>query len=595
MGIDLERLSDDLYNLRVASGDQAGVITRLQEQQAALQSQLAAIREATLGTQTGKGGIGAAPISNYIRNGDFSHSWDSYKRATPVADDARFECWEVYTHPVPSASQELKEDSVYSGALVANSYALPDPGRSDNPTLDPNWNRTAGYARLGTTRTLDFPLPSNVAFPGRVLYVMLIAARRSAQVSVPGRLYAGIWDNTAGQRNWISGDLFEIQAVVIGTPAATESTEYLVVLTSDYGRTITSAIKTINAPTDASFVSGRVYVKLSWPRFSGFIQADIYRKRGAVYQLLSQQSTVSEYFDQGDIRQVVGAYPDTDGTKQLAYSATRRGVLNDARIDMVDSSWSQVALAIQVPATYNQSNTSGKQWLRIGLDEACTGADAAHGLYVDLVGMAYTAGAFAHHPDDLKGLQQPIAAPYGSGQGGTGTGGGPTFPPDPGEGGLLCVMWNSMILTVDDKMRVVSRPVQDLLQHPEYRLLSVDGQALVPGEVELVQEGRVETIVRVRTVHGQQIRCSLSHRLITAFDDTVGIPVEKLKHGDPLVVFDQKKRLLSMSTVQIIRRDKKRTRVVRITMKQHSPQTYLAGDGGAASKILSHNAKLLIE
>lgn len=577
MPIDLERLQDDLYNLRIESRDQRALITQLQAEQDVLRAQ--SVAPVT----------GAPPIVNYIRNGDFSHSWDTWNRPAPVADDARFECWQVYSHTVPVAGQQLLEDSVFSGALVAASKALPDAARSDTPVVDPDWQRTIGYARLGSTNTLDFPLPSNVAFPGRKLYVILIVARRSANVGVPGRLFAGIWDNTAGQRDWLMGSTFALTAQVIGTPAVTTSTEYLVVMTSDFGSTVKSAILTVpNAPSDASFISGSVYVKLSWPRFAGFIHSDVYRKRGGVFQLVSQESTVNEYFDQGDFRQIVGAYPDTDATKPKAYAATRQGALDQVPIDGVDPAWQSFTLAVEIPATYNQSVTTGKQWLRLGLDAPCTGADAARGLFIDLVGMSYVSGSYAHNADDLKGLQQPIAAPAGSTQGGAGTGGSGFVPPDGGTGEgrePRCIMADSMVVLMNGTFP--NCRAEQLLLHPEYKLLSVDEQGnFVAGEIERVQEDHVPFAIHITTETGQILRCSESHRLITQIGDIVGIPVSRLSHGDPVIVFDPKTRTLHQTAILRRHKIRQRTRVIRIQMKRDSPQTYVAGN------ILSHNVKI---
>lgn len=582
MPTNLQRIEDDLYNLRVRSTQQQEEIVRLRADTETLRAQITAPV------------TGAPPIVNYIRNGDFSHSWDTYERATPTADDARFECWQVYTHPAPSPGQQLFEDSVFAGDLVGDSTALPDPGRSDTPTMDPYWNRSIGYAELGSTRTLDFPLPLNFS-PGRKLYVPLIIARRSANVGVPGRLFAGIWDNTAGQRDWLMGGTFEVTAQIIGVPAATTSTEYVVVMTSDFGLTVKSSILTVpGAPSDSSFISGSVYVKLTWPRFAGFIHSDIYRKRGGVFQLVAQESTVNEYFDQGDFRQIVGNYPDTDATKPKALAFSRAGALNEFPVDGVDAAWGVFSLAVVIPFTYNQGLTTGKQWLRIGLDEACTGTDAAHGLLIDLVGLSYTDGAFAHHPDDEKGLQNPISSPAGSTQGGAGTGGSGFEPPDGGTGGErlpACILAGTTVRLSESTFKTC--PAEDLLTHPEYKLLSVDiNGKFVTGEIERVKDERVDRIVRIETISGEILRCSESHRLITHIGDPIGTAASVLQIGDPVVVWDSKTDELKISAIRKREVRLQRWRVIKIQMKAESPQTYLAGQGGVGA-ILSHNVKLL--
>jgi len=422
--VNIQSLDDKVNNLRVQ-------LNRAQDTISAQAAQIALLDRTVKDLPKS----GAPGIHNYIRNGDFSHSFDTYYNLPSVADDTRFECWNVYTHAAPSVGQQLKEDSVYSGAAVADSTALPDTGRSDTPTVDPWWDRTQGHGMIGSTRTIDFVLPGNVGVAARKFSFMLIAAKRSANVGVPGRFFAGVWDNTAGQRDFLNGDGFSIDAEVVGIPATTVSREYLIVMTSDSGKTVKSSTVTVNnAPADSAFVSGQVYVRLTWPNFAGFIQSDIYRKTAGVYVLLARQSTVVQYFDQGDIQQSVGNYPDTSDTQQKAIVYSPAGAFDSFPIDGVDPEWQQYLITLQIPPTYVQSNTTDKQWLRIGFDQALTGSDAAHGMLIDLVGLSPTSGSWAHNDEDNKGQQQFVSTPTGT-QGGAGTGGGSFEPPDPGDGG----------------------------------------------------------------------------------------------------------------------------------------------------------------
>lgn len=583
MVFDPEKTVDDLYTLRVQVSQQADLITSLQEQQAILKSQIVSSV------------VGAPAIRNYIRNGDYSHSFNTHQEAVPGATDSRYECWEVYQDAAPFVGQFLRGRSVYGGSIVSDSDALPDPGRSDTPTTDPYWNRSIGYAMLGSTRTIDFPLLLNVAYPGRIFYVPLIVARRSVNVGVPGRLYAGVWDNTAGQRDWLNGDGFAITAEVIGTPAATTSTDYCIVMTNDFGKTVKSAVLTVaGAPSDASFISGSVYVRLTWPRFAGFIQSDIYRKRAGIFQRLAQQSTVNQYFDQGDVLQVVGNYPDTDLTKQQAYTATQEGFLDDAPIDGVDPAWRQIILALEIPPTYDQSLTTDKQWVRIGLDEACDGTDAAHGLLIDLTAFSPDAGVFAHHPEDEKGLQNPIAAPAGSSQGGAGTGGSGFQPPDPGSGGGRCIAPTSAVFLAVDPTKPYTRLADSLRMDYAHLLLSVNDQGeLTTGAIERMSDGIVERICTMRTKIGIILRCSEEQRIITRIGDTTGTPLKRLRKGDPVICYEAKSKSLQETTItSIVRKTQptKRCRVIRIHMTKDSPQIFIAGEGGRGG-ILAHNIK----
>lgn len=526
-------------------------------------------------------------IDNFIRNGDLGHSYDSYYHPAPIADDTRFEAWAVYRNSVPVAAQQLKEDSVYSGVLVGASLALPDVGRSDTPNVDPDWSRSHGYARLGSTSTIDFPLPSNVAFPGRILYCILIIARSSANVTIPGRLFAGIWDNTAGQRNWLPAAAFTLTVGPIGVPAATTSSEYFVVGRTDFGRTIASTKVTVNRPSNASFISNQIYEQLSWAPIAGVIAWDIYRTTAGIVEYLGQTNTTG-YFDQGATKETVGAYPDTTTTLQIAYAATRIGDLSNLPIDGVDSAWQIIDLAIAVPTTYNMGNTTDKQWLRIGFDQALTGADATRGCFIDLVGLSYADGAWAHNKVDLDGEQQPISAPNGSSQGGAGTGGGGFLPPDPGGGGIRCVVLDTPVRCVDQRLRHLKVDAQDL--NSSHRVLSYTSLALEISQVQRTSLGEAEC-VRLETNSGIVLKCSLTEPVIVARFDRDGRAAGDLQRGDTVLVYREEGRRVIEDVLKSVTRIGQR-QVVKISLvgsKPGSHKMFIAGEGPGG--LILHNEK----
>jgi hypothetical protein len=559
-------------------------ISQLEDRLVGLETGQAAL---VVKTQQAAPQTGAPQIDNFIRNGDIAHSWDTYFHAAPVADDTRFEAWSIYRNSVPVAAQQLKEDSVYSGVLVAASLALPDAGRSDTPNVDPDWKRSSGYVRLGSTSTIDFPLPSNIAYPGRILYCILIIARYSTNVTVPGRLFAGIWDNTAGQRNWLPAGTFTLTVTPVGAPAATVSSEYYVIGTTDYGRTIGSTKVTVNRPTDPSFISNSVYEQLSWSPVAGVIQWDVYRKTAGVIKRIAQTSR-SQYFDQGQTIETVGAYPAVDETNQIAYTATRPGDLDNLPVDGVASAWKIVDLAIQVPTTYNMGNTTDKQWLRIGFDQALTGADATRGCLIDLVGLSYADGAWAHNPDDLKALQQPISGPNGSSQGGAGTGGGGFLPPDPGGGGIRCITLDMPVRCFDEHLRQHKIEAQDL--NSTHRVLSYTSVEL---GVERIQTTSIdeEECVRLETYCGIVLKCSLSEPVIVARFDRDGRKAGDLKVGDNVLVYLERERRVVEDTLKSVARIGKR-QVVKISLvgsNAGNHKTFMAGEGPGS--MILHNVK----
>lgn len=495
--IDPQRQEADIYALKQQ-------ISALQIETNRLNGQIQNIQN-TAPKDTGN----VPQIVNFIRNGDISHSDDTYFQDPSVANDTRYEAWEIFWHTAPVAGQNIRELSIYNGDALVDSTALPDPSRSDSPTIDPNWAQIEGYIRLGSTNSIDFPLPSNVAFPGRRLYVSFIAARASANVTFAGSIAAGIWDNTSGQRDFLPAGPFTINATTVGLPAATVSRDYYAVGILDNGRRLASNVKTnAAAPSDASFVSGSVYNLVSWTPFPGLSSVDIYRDTGGtIVKLKRVAGGTGQYFDDGYISESVGAYPPGDSTIQTAYAQTRAGALSALPINGIAAQWSLIDLVIQVPGTYDQSLTTDKQWLRIFLTEAPTGTDAVHGIFIDLVSMSFAPGVFSHHPDDLRGVRQPIAAPNGSSQGGTGPGGGPFNPPDPGDGGIRCIWEEAEVLSVDNRLRLTTLPAKALAVG--MLLVSPENDRFYTETIASVSTSWAETTLTITTELGQ-IRCSLT-------------------------------------------------------------------------------------
>lgn len=524
-------------------------------------------------------------VQNLVKNTDFGHSFDTYYHNPSAGDDERFECWNVYRHTVPTAAQQLLEDSIHSGVLVANSTALPDAGRSDTPNVDPDWDRAKGVARLGSTSTIDFPLPAsllNVYNPGRTLYCGLIVAKRSVDVTVPGGLFAGLWNNAATFRDWLPASAFAITGATVGTPGATTSRDYLVVAYTDWGRTITSAAVTVaNAPADGNFVSGSVYVKLSWTPMAGVISYEIYRKTGAVYDLLAKESIANGYFDQGAIRTAgIAGYPATDDTNAIAYVATPDGVLDSLPVDGVDAAWQLVDFAINIPSTFALADATDKIWLRIGLTQALTGADATRGLLIDLVYLSYVSGAWAHHPDDEGGAQNPITS--GTSQGGTGSGGPIFTPPEPGEGGPRCIAEDSIVVSV-------GRSVEAKILEPfTYCVLSPQRDIFHVAPVKSIQRTWAEKTLIISSASGHKIRCSPTEPFKQNLHGRYSAVASSLKVGDSVVVCDERREFTTKIT-EI--EEAEGCWVVMISLQGRRKFFIAAAPGSAPGGFILHNLK----
>lgn len=537
--------------------------------------------------------VAGPTASQEVRNGDFGHSWNTHEEATALTDDTAFECWKIFTHDAPFVTQELLQQAVYLGNLVAASNALPDVGRSDTPAADPDWSRSNGYARLGSTKSIDFPLPENHAFPGRRIYLSVIMARADSDVVIPGRFAAGIWDNTKTARDFLQATPFTINAGTVGVPAGTISRDYLIVGRTDFGRTVSSQLVTVaNAPDDTSFISGQVYVHLSWTPIRGVINWDIYRDTGGVFVLLAQESTITDYFDQGSSLRVVDGYPDTTATNQSAYAETRAGELDSMPVDGVSSEWVQYDLAIQVPPTWDATGVeTGMIWLRLFFTEALGTARGAH---IDLVMLSLQAGSFAYHPQD-QGQQDPIARPNGSSQGGAGTGGGTFVPPTPGGGGGERCLAPSMLIQMADPLGGVTWIMAGALlragARPGYHVITRENGQRCYNEIETVSEGWTEGLLTLEVAEGRLL-CSPSEPVIQNLHDRTGKRADTFRKGDPVMVEDDRG---SLRVVPLLRAPVvgAPSRTVKITLKgvDNRRKVFIARAPGSRVAFAVHNVK----
>jgi hypothetical protein len=329
---------------------------------------------------------------NQLRNGDLSHSVRTWNSG--AAGNQDYECAYFFTHDTPVAAQQLDESTSFADlnidadATPATNKALKSSAHANYNAAYCDWDRSTGVGRLQGTKSLDAPFGDLYAKPNvGVIALGLRAALRDARMVVPVgfRIGAGIWDNTAGQRDYInSASSFTLTGAVRGTPAATTSRKYKVFLYTDRGYTFLSNEITVAAPTDASY-SSTCDVYLSWDLIPGVLEAHIYRYDVATttYRLLDKTSG-NTYADNGTYQAVaIAGYPPATDTRAKAYVATLDGELSTLAIDGVDASWDSIFLNIPIPTGYNSGNTTDKQWLRItqnmALDRRVTDAVVNNG------------------------------------------------------------------------------------------------------------------------------------------------------------------------------------------------------------------------
>lgn len=268
----------------------------------------------------------------------------------------------IFTHSATSSVNNTLKTNGY-GAITAHSTYDPKYSR---------WNGTNGWAELTGTQSIDALLPSNfIDATTPLARVSLRAARKNQYIEIPNAcvMGAGIWDNTSGQRDFLTGSL-GFAAQVNGSPASTVERRYKIHVTTDRGFTLLSPEITIaNAPADGFFTS-TANVSMSWSPTSGQLQVDIYEyiPSLAEYRLLEQVSNAFSYIHLGAYLRTVSGYPAATGTVRQAIFKTEVGDMSDLSID--GTIWDTVNFPIAVPNNYNKANTTDREWLRLWLTVA---------------------------------------------------------------------------------------------------------------------------------------------------------------------------------------------------------------------------------
>lgn len=236
------------------------------------------------------------------------------------------------------------------------------------------WDPVNGWAELAGTMSVDALMPANLVDATTPLArIGLIAARKNKYIELPEDCLfaAGIWDNTSGQRKFLTSDV-GFTAELAGAAGTTER-RFRMLITSDRGYSILSNEVTIaNAPSDAQFSSTRNII-MSWPQQAGQLQVDIYEylPATAAYRLLTQVSAATSYIHQGSFLSTEAGYPTSTDTNELnATYFTRTGEVADLAINGVSARWDTVIFPIAVPSDYNKGNTTDRQWVRIWLTKA---------------------------------------------------------------------------------------------------------------------------------------------------------------------------------------------------------------------------------
>lgn len=318
------------------------------------------------------------PSANQLWNGELGHSVNSWHDLAYVTTDVAKECAFWFSNAAMTVGQALTETDARTSPTNKTLKALAYAALTDHSTYDSNysdWAAIRGLARFQNITTIDTPLPNNSIEPGMTVFVNMICAKRTSYIEIPDtmRFFAGIFDNTAGQRDWLTGSVgLSAAAATVG---GTTEHRYRLYIETDRGYSILSNEVTVaDGFSDAQFAAGS-QINLEWLNAAGYIRVQIWRytpSTGA-YKVLDEFSNgASTYIDINTYLNIIPAptgYPTGTDTDRKAIFWTTSANLVDLVTD--GGVWDAMHCPILVPDNYDKSNTTDRQWLRLGTDVAC--------------------------------------------------------------------------------------------------------------------------------------------------------------------------------------------------------------------------------
>lgn len=393
------------------------------------------------------------------------------------------------------------------------------PANEGSNNAIPIWDKTNGWIEFATNPPtedrwdLASPLPVNLCRPGMTFFLRAIVKKKpGGQVDGPCRLYAGIWDDTASQSRFLESGNLGLTLTVVGTPGST-TYDYVVIAQMDDGRTLMSDIATTAVGPNPLTPSN--YVRLTWNNASGILSFTIYRKNGIITKrVFTIRNGANSYNDYGtDENETLGDLPTASEQRPLAYGTTPEFMPQDY--------WQSALITLRVPATYDSSLTTGRQWVRIGVIGSFRSSRA---MLIDRVMFSTSDGGWQRSARDLNRIPNanPSSLPSGSDQGDTGVG---CFP----AGTLIAACHQS-----SPPLKWSLVPVEKL----ERGMLVLTSRNR-PAIIKHITCHKVRTVIRL-TMAGRTVICSDTQPLITSRADKDGTPAADLKTGDKILLYAAK-------------------------------------------------------
>lgn len=445
-----------------------------------------------------------------------------------------------------SSANALKGDAAHS--LWA--------GNEDTNTIIPRWDKTNGWAEIGsdTTDVFDIacPLPLNIVRGGLTFYFKCIVALRSGMTADPVRLYAGVWDATAGQNKWIENTPFDLSASVVGTAGASTYI-YKVIAVTDTGMEFESDTVTVN--TGNATLSPSNYIRLTWENAPGILDFKIYRDDGTdVKRIFTITNGTNAYNDYGTDEEDVGSLPDAANRRLIMYA--------ESELFTVTSSWASLAITLRVPQGYDTSQTTGKQWLRFGL----IGTGDERMVTLDRVLLSTSNGGWQRSARDLNRIanQNPSSLPTSTTQGNT---------------GINCFPLDTPIVTKEGVKLIGD------IERGDW----VDSGANHFNRVTDVKDAYSKYLIKVVLSNGVWWLSTPSERFITSRADKKGTRIDCLTYGDEILCkINNRVESATIEHLEVI----KRREMVR-TLSLRGGHTFVAGyvPEGQTGGALCHNRK----
>ncbi len=448
--------------------------------------------------------------------------------------------------------------------LKASGHSLFAANEGTNLVI-PRWDRTNGWAELGSnsadTWDIATPLPLNLVRGGlRFFFRVIISLRSGAVTDDPVRMFAGIWDATAAQKRFLESTNFNLSVAPVPAAAATTYT-YKIIADLDNGRTIASNSVTI--ATGPATLSTTTYNRLTWENATGLLRFRIYRETGGVVKrVFTITNGAHEFNDIGmDEGETPVTMPGASERRPIAYAVS--GAFNPTTYGI----WQSVNIIIDIPGTYDTSATTGRQWLRFGLEGVCGDVRM---LLVDRVLLSTSNGGWQRSARDRNRIANPNPSSL------------PTSTTQGGQGINTCFVLDTPILVCDeDGSNFRTMPIGEA----EKGMFVFSGATRVHKIVD-VKDGLADTTIEVELSNGVSWECSPSEKFITSRADRQGTRIDNLTLGDEILTW--KDGRVSAATIEKFEiyhwEDGKRVRTLSLT----GGKTFCAGRGGYA---IAHNEK----